>query len=134
MIQKVHLFLMMFTQCSPHTFQAWITEYKARRSHKKKFQDSNSINQCLASRTPRSKFNTTDSSNQVTRKFQIRVTPVNFSWGRPTVVWGWTDLGHQGSMSVFTRNKCYHNLDISRIIFPPLLWSQILTQPRFLGS
>ena len=76
MIQKVHIFLKMFTQCFPDTFQAWITEYKARRSHKKKFQDSNSINQCLASRTPRSHFNTTFGSTQVTRKFQNRVTPV----------------------------------------------------------
>ena len=56
---------------------------------------TNFIKQCLLSRTPRSKFNTTDSSNQVTRKFQIRVTPVNFSWGRPTIAWSWTDLDHR---------------------------------------
>ena len=39
----------------------------------------NFMKQCLLSRTPRSQFNTTDGSNQVTRKFQFRVTPVNFS-------------------------------------------------------
>ena len=94
-------------------------------------QASNSVNQCLASRTPRSHFNTTYGSTQVTRKFQNRVTLV---WGRPTVAWGWTNLGHQGSMSVFTRNKCYLVLDIFRITFPRYNQSQILTQPTFLGS
>ena len=78
---------------------------------------TNLMKQCLLSRTPRSQFNTTDDSNQITRKFQNMVTPVNFSWGRPTVVWGWTDLGHQGSMSVFTRNKCYRILVLPRITF-----------------
>ena len=96
---------------------------------------TNFMKQCLLSRTPRSQFNTTDDSNQVTRKFQNRVTPVNFSWGRPTVVWGWTDLGHQGSMSVFTRNKCYRILVLPRITFTRAYHqSQILTQPTFLGS
>ena len=80
--------------------------------------------QCLPSRTPRPQFNTTDGSNQVIRKFQIRVTPVNFSWGRPTVAWGWTDLGHQGSMSVFTRNKCYRILDLRRITCSPCVSSE----------
>ena len=94
---------------------------------------TNLMKQCLLSRTPRSQFNTTDDSNQVTRKFQNRVTPVNFSWGRPTVVWGWTDLGHQGSMSVFTRNKCYRILVLPRITFPQA-YHQILTQPAFLES
>ena len=65
--------------------------------------------------------------------FQNGVTPVNFSGGRPTVAWGWTDLGHQGSMSVFTRNKCYHILDLFRITSPHYHQSQILTQPLFLG-
>ena len=66
----------------------------------------------------------TDGSNQVTRKFQIRVTPVNFLWGRPTVAWGWTDLGHQGSMSVFTRNKCYLILVLPWITFYPCTSSE----------
>ena len=93
---------------------------------------TNFMEQCLLSRTPRSQFNTTDGSNQVTRKFQFRVTPVNFSWGRPTVAWGWTDLGHQGSMSVFTRNKCYHILVLPRFTFSRAYHqSQILTQPHF---
>ena len=39
---------------------------------------TNFMKECLWSRTPRSQFITTDGSNQVTRKFQIRVTPVNF--------------------------------------------------------
>ena len=96
---------------------------------------TNFMKQCLLSRTPRSQFNTTDDPNQATWKFQNRVTPVNFSWGRPTVVWGWTDLGHQGSMSVFTRNKCYRILVLPRITFTRAYHqSQILTQPTFLGS
>ena len=96
---------------------------------------TNFMKQCLLSRTPRSQFNTTEVSNQVTIVFQIRVTPVNFSWGRPTVAWGWTDLGHQGSMSVFTRNKCYRILVLPRITFSRAYHqSQILTQPTFLGS
>ena len=74
---------------------------------------------------------TTYGSTQVTRKFQNRVTLV---WGRPTVAWGWTNLGHQGSMSVFTRNKCYLVLDIFRITFPRYNQSEILTQPTFLES
>ena len=40
--------------------------------------ETNFMKQCLLSRTPRSQF-TTDGSNPVTRNFQIRVTPVNFS-------------------------------------------------------
>ena len=92
------------------------------------------MKQCLLSRTQRSLCNTTKGSNQVTRKFQIRVTPVNFSWGRPNVAWGWTDLGHQGSMSVFTRNKCYRILVLSRMTFSRKYQSKILTQPTFLGS
>ena len=83
-------------------------------------QASNSVNQCLTSRTPRSHFNTTYGSTQVTRKFQNRVTLV---WGRPTVACGWTNLGHQGSMSVFTRNKCYRILDLLRITFSPCVSS-----------
>ena len=82
------------------------------------------MKRCLVSRTPRSQFNTTEVSNQVTRKFQIRVTPVNFLWGRPTVAWGWTDLGHQGSMSVFTRNKCYLILVLPWITFYPCTSSE----------
>ena len=82
------------------------------------------MKQRLLSRSPRSQINTTDGSNQVTRKFHFRVTPVNFSWGRPTVAWGWTDLGHQGSMSVFTRNKCYRILDLRRITCSPCVSSE----------
>ena len=37
MIQKAHLFLMMFTRCSPDAGQTWITEFTAACSYKKKF-------------------------------------------------------------------------------------------------
>ena len=104
----------------------WSTKWSSMALTKKNFHECliNFMKQCLLSRTPRSQFNTTDGSNQVTRKFQIRVTPVNFSWGRPTVAWGWTDLGHQGSMSVFTRNKCYRILDLRRITCSPCVSSE----------
>ena len=72
--------------------------------------------------------------------FQNGVTPVNFSWGWPIVVWGWTNLAHQGSMSVVTRNKCYRNLDLPRFSHfikqdfnPPNIFRMLVFKGSFLN-